>query len=415
MKNVKEIEKTIEGETWAKALDRTFEKKVKTVEVDGFRKGKCPKDVYLKKFGIESLYMDAVDLIINDAYHSVLEDEKLEPACEPAVDILKIDKDAVTFKFTVIEKPEVKLGKYKKLGVKKEEAKVTENEINEEIKHLQDRFADIIENNDGTLENGNTATINFEGTVDGEKLEGGTGENYPLEIGSNTFIPGFEEGLIGMKVGEERTLNLKFPEEYVDNLKGKDVVFKVTLTGIKKRVLPELNEDFYKDLGYDDVKDEKSFKERVKAHLLEHKETDIDNKFADELVKRAIENIEVEINKEIIDDEVNRMINDYRRQLSMQGITLEQYLEFTKGSMDKLKEMMRDEAIKRIKTRYLLEEIAIKEKIEVSHEEIHDEAHKIAEMYKISEDEVFNELGGEEAISYELKMQKAINVLKENN
>lgn len=415
MKNVKEIEKTIEGETWAKALDRTFEKKVKTVEVDGFRKGKCPKDVYLKKFGIESLYMDAVDLVINDAYHSVLEDEKLEPACEPAVDILKIDKDAVTFKFTIIEKPEVKLGKYKKLGVKKEEAKVTENEINEEIKHLQDRFADIIENNDGTLENGNTATINFEGTVDGEKLEGGTGENYPLEIGSNTFIPGFEEGLIGMKVGEERTLNLKFPEEYVDNLKGKDVVFKVTLTGIKKRVLPELNEDFYKDLGYDDVKDEKTFKERVKAHLLEHKETDIDNKFADELVKKAIETLEVEINDEIIDDEVNRMINDYRKQLSMQGITLEQYLEFTKGSMDKFKDMMKDEATRRIKTRYLLEEIANKEKIEVTHDEIHDEIHKIAETYKVEEDEVLAQIGGEEAILYELKMQKAINFLKENN
>ncbi len=414
MKNVKEYELKVEGEEWSKALDKSFQKAVENTTIDGFRKGKCPKDVYLKKFGKESLYMDAVDFVINDAYRKCLTDNKLVPVIEPKVDVKSIDENGVTFLFTVTLKPEVKLGKYTKLGVKKEKVEVTDEEIDEEIKTLQSKFADIVEVTEGTLENNDTAIIDFEGKVDGKVLDGGTGANYPLEIGSNTFIPGFEEGLIGLSVGETKVLNLKFPENYVEELKNKDVEFTVKLNSIKKRVLPELNEDFYKDLGYDDVTNLDELKKHVKDHLLEHKEEHATDHYIDEVIKCALENMEVDVNKEIIDDEVNRMVNEYANQLKMQGISLEQYFEFTKGNIDDFKKNLEPNALERIKTRYLLEEVATKENLEVTHDEIHEEAHKMSEMYNVSEDEIFSGLGGEDVLAYDLKMRKAIDFLKNN-
>ena len=414
MKNVKEVETKISGKTWTDALDRSFEKAVKDVSIDGFRKGKCPKDVYLKKFGIESLYMDAMDFVLNDAYRKVLEENKLEPVCEPKVDVKNINEKEVVFVFQVIEKPEVKLGKYTKLGVKREKVTVSKEEVDAELKNLQDKFADIIDLTEGKLEVGNTAVIDFDGEVDGKPLDGGKGANYPLEIGSNTFIPGFEDGLVGMSIGEERVLNLKFPENYVDHLKNKDVVFKVKLNGIKKRVLPEINEEFFKDLGYEDVKTEEELRTKLEEQIKEHKEAHAEDHYIDDVIKKALENLEVEINPEIIDDESNRMIDQYRNQLQMQGLSLEQYLEFTKSSIADLKKTMEPEATKRVKTRYLLEEVANKEKIEVSHDEIHEEAHRMADMYQMKEEELFTAIGGEEALAYDLKMRKAIDFLKNN-
>ena len=414
MKNVHEIEYTVESKEWTKALDKAFSLKKKDLKIDGFRKGSVPKDIYIKKVGIETLYMDAVDLVLDDAYHKVLEDNNLVPECEPKVDIKEINDKSVTFIFTIIVKPEVKLGKYKKLGVKKGKAEVKEEEIDAEIKRLQDRFADVVELTEGKVENTDTAIIDFEGKVDGEVLEGGTGADYPLEIGSNSFIPGFEEGLIGMAISEERILNLKFPEEYVEDLKGKDVEFKVTLKGIKKRILPELNEEFFKDLGYDNVKTEEELRQEVKEHLLSHKEEDVENEYADNLIEKALEGLEVEINSEITEAQVNRMINRYREQLKMQGLSLEQYLDFTKSTIEQLKDNMTESANKQIKVRYLLEEIALRENIEVTHEEIHEEAEKQSEYYQITSTEYIEAVGGEDVIAYDLKTRKAIEVLKNN-
>lgn len=413
MKNVKEIEIKLEGKEWEDLLNKAFNNKKKDLKVDGFRKGSCPKDIYIKKFGIESLYMDAVDLAVNEAYHKVLEANELKPVCEPKVDITHICEKDVTFKFTIIERPEIKLGKYKNLGVKKETAKVTAEEIEHEIEHLKERFADVVELTEGKVEKGNTAIINFEGYVDGKKLEGGTGENYPLEIGSNTFIPGFEEGLIGMNVNDEKTLKLKFPEDYVDELKGKAVEFKVKVTGLKKRILPELSEEFYKDLGYENVKTQAEFKKEVKEHLLHHKEEDIENKYIDDLLKKACDNLTVEINSEIIDDEIERMLNQYRDQLKMQGLTLEQYFEFTKMDVDTFKKNLEPQATNNIKARYLLEEIANKEKAEVTDKEVSTELDKMAEMYQVSKDELIQMIGSEDMIRHDLMMRKAIDVLKE--
>lgn len=414
MKNVKEFETKIEGKAWSDALDKAFNTKKKDLKVDGFRKGNCPKDIYIKKFGIETLFMDAVDNCINDAYHKILDDNKLVPVCEPKVDIKNINADFVEFAFTVIERPEVKLGKYQKLGVKKEKVEVTDEEVEHELMHLKEKYADIVELDSGKVEKGFTAVINFSGVVDGKVLEGGTGENYPLEIGSNTFIPGFEDGLIGMEIGEEKVLKLKFPEEYVENLKGKDVEFTVKVTGLKKRVLPEMNEDFFKDLGYENVKTEAELKAEIKKHLLEHKEADAENKYIDELLRKASENIEVEINPEIIENEQNRMIDDYRNNLKMQGLSLEQYLQFTKSSIEDLKKQIEPEATSRVKIRYLLEEVSKKENVEVTDEEVKEEVNRISTAYNVPENEVIDMIGGEEIIKADLKMRKAVDIIKEN-
>ena len=414
MKNVKEIEYKIEGKNWEELLDKAFKKKSKDTQVDGFRKGNCPKEVFIKKFGIESLYMEASEMALDEAYRTAIKDNDLHPVCPGKVDITEVNEKGITYKFTIIEKPEVKLGKYTKLGIKKEKVEVTDEEVNKEIESLRNKYADVVEVTEGEVSKGDTAVIDFEGFVDGEKLDGGTAANYPLELGAGAFIPGFEDGVVGMKVGEEKELNLKFPEDYVENLKGKDVLFKVKLNSFKKRVLPEINEEFFKDLGYEDVKDEAGLREEVKNHLLGHKEEDAENKYLDKLVEKAVDTLEVEINPEIIEDEKERMIDDYRRELSMQGLSLEQYLEFTKGNLDTLKKNIEPQAVARIKTRYLLEAIVEKENITVTEEEIKEEIKKMAEMYGVSEEEITTHIGDNEVIGYDLKMRKALDFLKEN-
>ena len=414
MKNVKDIEYKIEGKNWEELLDKAFKKKSKDTQVDGFRKGNCPKEVFIKKFGIESLYMEASEMALDEAYRTAIKDNDLHPVCPGKVDITEVNEKGITYKFTIIEKPEVKLGKYTKLGIKKEKVEVTDEEVNKEIESLRNKYADVVEVTEGEVSKGDTAVIDFEGFVDGEKLDGGTAANYPLELGAGAFIPGFEDGVVGMKVGEEKELNLKFPEDYVENLKGKDVLFKVKLNSFKKRVLPEINEEFFKDLGYEDVKDEAGLREEVKNHLLGHKEEDAENKYLDKLVEKAVDTLEVEINPEIIEDEKERMIDDYRRELSMQGLSLEQYLEFTKGNLDTLKKNIEPQAVARIKTRYLLEAIVEKENITVTEEEIKEEIKKMAEMYGVSEEEITTHIGDNEVIGYDLKMRKALDFLKEN-
>ena len=412
MKNVHTITTTLKDKEWSDILDETFKKKNSNVTIDGFRKGKAPKDVYIKKFGIESLYMDAVDAALPKAYAKVLEDEKLVPACEPKVDIKEIDKDHITLEFTIITKPEVKLSSYKNLGVKKETPKVTKEEIESEIASMQNRFAEIVVKEEGTVEKGNIAVIDFEGFVDGVAFDGGKGTDYPLEIGSNTFIPGFEDALIGAKLGETRDVNVKFPENYVENLKGKDATFKVTVKGIKVRVLPELNEEFFKDLGYEDVKTKEELEKKIEEHLMEHKKEDAENKYIDDLIKAGIDKMTVEINDEIVDEEINRMIKDLSSRLEMQGVTLENYFQFTNTTMEQFKENARPDAINRIKSRYLLDEIIAKEKIDATEEEVNAHAESQAKKYQVETSELIQMYGGLDVVKYDLLIHKAIEVLE---
>ena len=411
MKNVHDIEIEIKGKEWEEILDSTFKKKNKDLKVDGFRKGKCPKNIYLQKFGIESLYMDAVDVACGKAYTDALRENNLLPVCEPKMDVKEIDKDHVKFTFTIITRPEVKLGKYKDLGVKKDEVKVSKKEIDAEVARLCSRFAEIVVKENGDVLEGNTAVIDFEGFVDGEVLEGGNGSNYPLEIGSHTFIPGFEEGLVGMKVGETKELNLKFPSEYTKELANKDVKFKVTVREIKERVLPELNKDFYADLGYEDIETEEDFRKEVKKVIEERKKEEVKNKYLDDVLEAASKNMEVSINPEIIDDEIHRMINQFGDQLRMQGLSVDQYLQFTGLSHEDLHKQMEPEATKRVRYRYLIEEVANAEKIEISDEDANSEALDMAANYDVSKEEFLTHFGGLEVVKYDMRMRKALEIL----
>lgn len=411
MKNVHDIEIEIKGKEWEEILDSTFKKKNKDLKVDGFRKGKCPKNIYLQKFGIESLYMDAVDVACGKAYTDALRENNLLPVCEPKMDVKEIDKDHVKFTFTIITRPEVKLGKYKDLGVKKDEVKVSKKEIDAEVARLCSRFAEIVVKENGEVLEGNTAVIDFEGFVDGEVLEGGNGSNYPLEIGSHTFIPGFEEGLVGMKVGETKELNLKFPSEYTKELANKDVKFKVTVREIKERVLPELNKDFYADLGYEDIETEEDFRKEVKKVIEERKKEEVKNKYLDDILEAASKNMEVSINPEIIDDEIHRMINQFGDQLRMQGLSVDQYLQFTGLSHEDLHKQMEPEATKRVRYRYLIEEVANAEKIEISDEDANSEASDMAANYDVSKEEFLTHFGGLEVVKYDMRMRKALEIL----
>ncbi len=412
MKNEHKIEIILKGKEWSSILDSVFEITRKEVKVDGFRKGQVPKEMYIKKFGIESLYMDAVDAAIPVAYNKMLKEQKLIPVVQPKVDIKDINEESITLEFIVITKPEVKLGAYKNLKIKKEEAKVTEKEVKEEIEEVRKKMADTVIKENGAVVKGNTVTLDFKGFVDGQELEGGSGENFPLEIGSNTFIPGFEDGVVGMKVGEEKELNLKFPEDYVENLKNKEVLFKVTVKEIKEKVLPEINKELFLDLGYEDVKTEKEFAARIEKDLLEQKQQKLDDDYLEKVLEKAIENLTVEVNEEIVEDEVNRMLSQFAEQLQYQGMSLDQYYEFSQETELDLRAKMSEEALKRIKSRYLLEAVAEKEKIEVTDAEADEEAEKLATLYQMPKEELLKMFGGLETMKFDTKMRRALDLLR---
>lgn len=413
-KNVHEIEIKLDKE-WISALDATFKKKNKETKIDGFRKGAAPKDVYLKHFGIESLYMDAVDACISVAYKKVLDENKLVPVVEPKVDVTGISDSNVIFKFTIVTKPEVTLGEYKNLKVKKEKVTVSDDEIKHEIDHLREHLADVVVKEDGEVAEGDTAVIDFTGFVDGKELDGGKGENFPLEIGSHSFIPGFEEGLVGLKAGEEKTLELKFPENYIEDLKGKDVTFKVKVNEVKMRVLPDVNEDFFKDLGYDDVKTEAELKEKIKEKIKHQKEHHAEDEFVEKCLEAAAKNMKVDINEEIIEDEIHRMIDEYARQLQMQGMNINDYYKMTGTTEADLHKMMAPEAEKRVKYRYLIEGIADAEDLKFTEEEIKARADEMAKQFGVSQEELIKAYGSMDIIEYDLRMHKALEILKENN
>lgn len=413
MKNVHTIEIKIEGKDWEKCLDASFKKKNKEVKIDGFRKGTAPKDVYIKKFGLESLYMDAIDKAIEKAYEKCMKDTELVPVIEPKLDVKAIDEKSVTFEFTITTKPEIKLGEYKNLKIKKETAKVSKEEIDSEIENLRLKFAEISMKEEGSaIEEKDTAVINFKGYVNNEELEGGSGENFPLEIGSNTFIPGFETGLIGLKKGDKKTLELTFPEDYAKDLGGKEVKFDVEVMEIKTRILPEINQDFFDDLGYDKVTNEEELISEVENVIKERKEHDIEDAYLEKCLETASENMTIELNEEIIDDEIHRMIHQFEDQLRMQGLTLEQYSQFTGVNHEKLHEQMKPEATKRVKYRYLLEEVAEQEKLEISDEQAEEKAGEMAENYGISKEELLKAYGSLEVVKYDMKMREAMEIIR---
>lgn len=415
-KNKLEYTIKIEGKEWEEAIEKAFVEANKKAKIDGFRPGKAPKEVFIKKYGEESLWLDAADHVLQSAYTKMLDEHKdLELVAQPDVAIKAISKEYVEFNFILITKPEVKLNKYKKLGVKKEEVKVTKEEIDKAILDMRNKYAENV-TKEGTLENNDIAIIDFEGFKDGVAFEGGKGENYSLTIGSNTFIPGFEEQLIGMKNGEVREIKVTFPEDYhAEELKGQEATFKVKLNEIKQVVIPELNKDFFDDLGMEGINDEESLRKQVEENIKAHKEHHAEDHFIDELLEEGIKNMEVEVPDVMIEEELNRMIRQYEENLKMQGLSLAQFYQFTNSDEAALKDQMREEAEKRVKSRLLLEEITKLEKLEVTDEEAEKEAEDLATKYNMKKDEFLKLFGGIEMVKYDLEMRKAIDVLKENN
>ena len=414
-KNVKEVKVKIEGKEWKEALEKAFVKANKKAKIDGFRPGKAPKDMFIKKYGMESLYMEAGDLVIEKAYMDVVNENKdLELVAQPDIKLNSVDDDHIEFVFTLVTKPEVKLGEYKGLDVKRDSVRVTEKEIDQAVLEMRNRYAENVVK-EGNVEDGDIAVIDFEGFKDGVAFEGGKGENYSLTIGSHTFIPGFEEQLIGMEVGEERDINVSFPEDYhAEELKGAPVVFKVKVNEIKTVEIPELDKDFFADLGYEDIETEEQLRATVKETIKARKDADADNKYIDDLLKAASENAKVDIPEQMIHEEAHRMVHQYEEHLRMQGITLEQFFQFTNSNEQALMDQMHDEAKNRVLYRLVLEAIVKAEKIEVSDEEANKEAEELANKYQMTKDEFLNAFGGLEMIKYDLTMKAAVDVIKGN-
>ena len=415
-KNCHNIEIKIEGKEWTEAGDKAFKEKVKKVTVDGFRKGKCPRNIYEKKFGKDYL-IDAADLVLQDAYTKALEESNLVPVIQPEVNLKSLDDSGVTFTFKIITKPEVKIKKYKDLGVKPNEVKVTKEEIEHELSHLLEKYTELVSKDENAkVESGDIAIIDFEGFKDGVAFEGGASENYSLEIGSNTFIPGFEDQVIGMKQGEEKDINVTFPEDYMEeSLKGQPVVFKVKVNEIKTKEKRELDEDFFFDLGIEGVNDEESLKKEIEANIKANKDMEEENNYIDRLLEAISKNVEVDIPEEMVNEEVERLFKRAEQQMAMQGISLDLYYQVTKSTEKDLKDQLEKEAYQNVLYRLMLEEIMNMEKIEVTESEAMEEAKRLAERYQMELEQFLNEFGGIEMVQYDQEMRKTIELLKELN
>ena len=416
-KNELKINIKIEKKEWSDALDKAFAKKQKEVTVDGFRKGKVPRNVYESKFGKEGLFIDAADIVLPDAYTKAMEENKdVIPVAQPKVDLKSIDENGCEFVFTIITKPEVKVNKYTGLKVEKENVSVSKEEVEHELGHVLERYTELVVKEDQTVEEGNVAIIDFEGFKDGVAFDGGKAENYSLEIGSHSFIPGFEEALVGMKAKEEKDINLTFPEDYPqEDLKGAKVVFKVKVHEVKEKKQRELDKDFFEDLGMEGIDTEDKLKEEIEKNILAQKEMDAENKYIDALLEAVSKNVEVDIPEEMVEEEVDRLMGRFEEQIKMQGISLELYYQFTKSDEKALRSQMENEAFKNVLYRLMLEEISKSEKMEVTEEEADKEADELAKKYQMKKEEFLSQFGGLDMVKYDLEIRKVVNFLKENN
>lgn len=408
----------VDAASFDKALDQAFKKVVKRVSVPGFRKGKVPRKIFEQRFGVESLYQDAVDILLPEAYSKAVDATGIVPVDQPQIDIEKIEKGSdLVFTAEVTVKPEVKLGQYKGLEMEEQDTEVKDEEIEEQLKRLQERYAELAVKEDGTVEKGDTVVLDFEGFVDGKPFDGGKAENYSLEIGSNAFIPGFEDQLVGMKANEEKEINVTFPEDYhAEELKGKDAIFKVKVHEIKVKQLPELDDEFAKDVD-DDVETLDQLKEKIKNQLKEQKETAALNAQRDQVVEKAAENAEIDVPDVMIEREIDRMIRELEQQMAAQGVTMKMYYNITGTDEQSLREQMKESAEKRVRASLTLEAIADAENIEVSDEEVEKDIKETADNFGLSVEQVKQMLdiqGGSDAVKNDLRIRKAIDFLVEN-
>ncbi|MFA9558640.1 trigger factor [Evansella sp. AB-rgal1] len=401
------------------ALDEAFKKVVKKVNVPGFRKGKIPRKMFEQRFGVESLYQDALDILLPQAYSEAIEESGIEPVDRPDIDIDTMEQGQnLVFKATVTVKPEVKLGDYKGLEVESQDVTVTDEDVDAEIKQLQERHADLVAIEDGEVANGDTVVMDFEGFVDGEAFEGGKAENYSLEIGSGQFIPGFEEQLVGTKTGEDVEVNVEFPAEYhSEELAGKPALFKVKIHDIKRKELPELDDEFAKDTD-EEVETLDELKGKIREKLETSKNQQAENEKRDTLVEKASENAEIDVPEAMVTTETDRMLQEFGQRLQSQGMSLDMYYQFSQTDEEGMKAQFHDDAEKRVRMNLTLEAIGNAENLEVSEEDVDKEINLMAETYQRTAEEIKQILamqGGVDTLKNDLKVRKAIDFLVENS
>ncbi|MBC1711860.1 trigger factor [Listeria welshimeri] len=410
--NVGKLTFDIEQEKVKEGLDRAFVKVRKTLNVPGFRKGKVPRQIFNQRFGEEALYQDALDILLPEVYSQAIDEAGIDPVDTPQVNIESMEKGetwVLTAEVTV--KPEVKLGDYKGLEVEKRETELTTEELEAELKQLQERQADLVVKEDAPAENGDTVILDFEGFKDGVAFEGGQAENHSLELGSGQFIPGFEEKLVGLKAGDEADIELTFPEEYhAEDLAGQPVVFKVKLHEIKTKEVPALDDELAKDID-EEVETLDELKEKISKRLQEAKEESVAQAKQEEVIAKAVENAEVDIPHAMVHHEADHLMNHFAQDLQAQGLTPELYYQFTGQTEEAMHAQMETDAEKRVKMNLVLEAIAEAENIEPTEEAIDEEISTLAEKYGMEKDAVRAALGDMSELKSDLKIRKAIDVL----
>lgn len=415
-KNMAKLTIEVDVETFEKAVEKAYQKEKNKISIPGFRKGKVPRQMVEKMYGKEVFFEEAANIVIPDAYDKALDECEEDIVSSPKIEVTQIAAGK-PFVFTaeVALKPEVKLGMYKGVKVDKIETAVTDEEVDAEIEREREKSARNITVEDRPVEDGDMTTLDFEGFVDGVAFEGGKGENYPLTIGSGAFIPGFEEQLVGAKIGEETEVKVTFPEDYqAEHLQGKEAVFQCTVKEIRKKELPELNDEFASDVSEFETLAE--YREDVKKNLEEQKKKDAEKEKEDAAVKAAVEDSEMEIPEAMLETQQKRMVEEFAQRITMQGLSMEQYFQFTGTSYQQMVEQVKPQAEERIRSRLVLEAVAKAEKLEVSDEEYEDELMTMADVYQMELAKVKELMGEreEKEIKQDLLVKKAAEFIANN-
>ena len=412
-KNMAKLTIEVSAEDLDKAMQNAYQKAKGKIAIPGFRKGKAPRKMIEQMYGKGIFLEDAANALIPEHYSKALEECDLEIVSQPEIDVVQAEPGkAFIFTAEVAVKPEVTLGDYKGLEVPKSEVEVTDEDVDAEIKKEQEKNSRTVTVEDRGAENGDITTIDFEGFVDGVAFEGGKGTDYPLTLGSGSFIPGFEDQLVGAKAGDHVEVNVTFPEEYqAAELAGKAAVFQCDVKKVEAKELPELDDDFAQDVSEFDTLAE--YKEDIKKNLTDKKEKEARAAKENAAVDKAIENAQMEIPEAMVDTQVRQMINDFASRMQSQGLTMEQYFQFTGMTVEKMQEEMKPQALKRIQTRLVLEKIAETENIQPTEEEVNEEISKMAQMYKMEADKLKELLGDRELeqMKKDMAVQKAVTLV----
>ena len=415
--NVVKFDVKVEAEKFDAALKKAYNKNKMHFNVQGFRKGKVPMAMVKKFYGIEVLYDDAVNFLVEESYPEVIKENDIKPVDYPKISIVEIGEGKdLQYTAEVTVYPEVELGEYKGLEVTKNEYEVKDEEVSERLKSMQEKNARIETKEDGAVEKGDIAVIDFKGFVDGEAFEGGEGKDFSLEIGSGSFIDNFEDQLVGAKVSEERDVNVTFPENYgKEELNGKKALFKVTVNEIKVKELPELNDEFAKDVSEFDTLD--ALKEDIKNKMVEANNNKAKAELEEAVISAAIENTKMDVPAVMVENEIDSMVKDLENRLKYQGLTLEQYMEYTGSSTDKMRDYMRENADRKVKADIVLEAISKAENIEATDDEVKAKAEEVAKMYFANADEKAIDMlvkAQRPMLENDIKIRKTIDLLVEN-